>query len=377
MSGSFRTIAAMTKDMPSDQPLGTTPADPFILKPREGDPMVSIIAPAYNESELLEVFTDRTIAVMRSLKVPFEIVFVNDGSTDATLHAMHALRLRHSEIAVVNLSRNFGKEAAMTAGLAQARGDAVVIIDTDLQDPPELIPELVHGWIEGYDVVYAQRTEREGETWLKKKTADWFYRAIYRLGPVALPQNAGDFRLLSRRAVESLMGLPERHRFMKGLYSWIGFPQKAVPYRRHARFAGTTKWNYWKLWNLSIEGFTGYTIAPLKISTYLGLFVAVFSFLYGAKILLTTLIFGDPVAGFPTLMITVLFLGGLQLIVLGIIGEYLGRIFNETKQRPLFLIESVAPSLPHEFPSRQIEIDSQRPKALAPKQVSDKVGMAD
>lgn len=352
----------MTDDKPPPPRTAHAPVDSFILERRGWEPTVSIIAPAYNEAELLEPFTARTLAVMHDLGLPFEIVFVNDGSTDATLHVMHALRARHKEIAVVNLSRNFGKEAAMTAGLTQARGDAVVIIDTDLQDPPELIGDLIDGWREGYDVVYAQRTAREGESWFKKKTAEWFYRAIYKLGPVALPQNAGDFRLLSKRAVDSLLGLPERHRFMKGLYSWIGFPQKAIPYRRHARFAGKTKWNYWKLWNLSIEGFTGYTIVPLKLSTYVGSLVAAFSFIYGTWILIKTILFGDPVAGFPTLIVTVLFLGGLQLIFLGIIGEYLGRVFNETKQRPLFILESVAASsLPRTDDQREQASSQRRP----------------
>jgi glycosyltransferase involved in cell wall biosynthesis len=304
--------------------------------------LISIVAPAYNEEEGLDEFVRRIDAVMNGSKLPYEIVFVNDGSTDRTLPVMHGLRAVNSNITVVNLSRNFGKEIAMTAGIAHAVGDAIVIIDTDLQDPPEVIPELVEGWRSGYDVVYGQRSEREGETWLKKATARWFYWFVKHIGPVPIPENTGDFRLVSRRAAQALLQIPERHRFMKGLYAWVGFPQKAVLYKRHARFAGTTKWNYWKLWNLAIEGITSFTIVPLKLATYLGFAMALFAFCYGAFIVGKAIFFGEVVRGYPTMMALMLLLGGVQLIVLGLIGEYLGRIFNETKQRPLYLLESVS-----------------------------------
>jgi len=230
----------------------------------------------------------------------------------------------------------------MTAGLDFARGNAVVVIDADLQDPPELIPALVEGWKEGFDVVYARRISRDGETWIKKATARAFYRVVQRIGPVTIPEDVGDFRLLSRRAVDSLKKIRERHRFMKGLFAWIGYPQKAIDYQRDARFAGETKWNYWKLWNFAIEGITSFSIAPLKFSTYVGLFVAMMSFLYATWVIYKTLMFGDPVQGYPSLMVVVLFLGGVQLVGIGLLGEYLGRMFVETKYRPLYLLDEVA-----------------------------------
>ena len=308
---------------------------------RAGDGLVSIVAPAYNEEGGLAQFVRRVDVAMRGSGARYEIVFVNDGSSDGTLSVMQALRAKNADITIVNLSRNFGKETAMTAGIAHAIGDAIVIIDTDLQDPPELIPEMIAGWRAGYDVVYAQRIERAGETWMKRTTASLFYRAVRRMGPVPIPENTGDFRLISRRAAQALLRIPERHRFMKGLYAWIGFPQKAIPYRREARFTGRSKWNYWQLWNLALEGITSFTIVPLKLATYLGFAIALVAFAYGLMIVAKAILFGEPVRGFPTIMSLMLLLGGVQLIVLGFIGEYLGRIFDETKQRPLYLLESV------------------------------------
>jgi glycosyltransferase involved in cell wall biosynthesis len=232
----------------------------------------------------------------------------------------------------------------MTAGLDHARGDAVVVIDADLQDPPELIPELVLKWKEGFDVVYARRSVREGETFVKKATAKLFYRAIQSISRVNIPPDTGDFRLLSRRAVESLKLLREQHRFMKGLFAWIGYPQVAVYYRRDPRLAGKTKWNYWRLWNFAIEGITSFSIAPLKLATYVGLLTAVGAFLAAGVVVYKTIFYGDPVRGYPSLMVVVLFLGGVQLMSLGMIGEYLGRMFNETKQRPLYLVNRFVPS---------------------------------
>jgi glycosyltransferase involved in cell wall biosynthesis len=308
----------------------------------DGTPgLVSIVAPAFNEQEGLAEFVRRIDAVMERARLNHEIVFVNDGSSDETLAAMQALQAGSERITVVNLSRNFGKEIAMTAGLAHAAGDVVVIIDTDLQDPPELIPDMVAEWRNGYDVVYAQREVREGETWLKTATAGLFYSMVKRMGQTPIPENVGDFRLMSRRAVAALLQLPETHRFMKGLYAWVGFPQKAIHYTRHARYAGATKFNYWKLWNFAIEGITSFTIVPLKLATYIGTLVASLAFCYGLFIALRTLIVGDEVQGFTTIMVTMLGIGGVQLIVLGVIGEYLGRVFNETKRRPLYLVASV------------------------------------
>jgi glycosyltransferase involved in cell wall biosynthesis len=289
-------------------------------------------------------FHDRLTAVLQGLPLPAEIVYVNDGSEDATLEVMRRLASSDGRVAIVDLSRNFGKEIALTAGLDHARGDAVVAIDADLQDPPELIPELVRRWREGYDVVYAKRTARDGESGLKKLTAFVFYRLIQRISHVRIPQDTGDFRLLSRRAIEALGKLREQHRFMKGLFAWIGYPQAAVPYRREQRYAGKTKWNYWRLWNFAIEGITSFTTAPLKLATYLGLVTALAAFAYAAIIVYKTLAFGDPVRGYPSLMVVVLFLGGVQLITIGILGEYIGRMFDETKNRPLYLVQEYRPA---------------------------------
>ncbi|MEO0399231.1 MAG: glycosyltransferase family 2 protein [Pseudomonadota bacterium] len=306
--------------------------------------LLSIICPAYNEAAGLIEFHRAVRRAMRTIEQPFEVVFVNDGSEDATIDAMEALRLRHPNTTIVDLSRNFGKEIATTAGLDHCKGDAVVVIDADLQDPPEVIADLIAGWREGYDVVYARRRVREGEGWAKKVTAGLFYRLMRNVGPAPLPENVGDFRLMSRKAVNAVCQLRERHRFMKGVFAWVGFPSKEVLYDRAPRHAGETKWNYWKLWNLSIEGVTSSTLAPLKLSTYFGFAVACAAFMAGLFYLTKTLLFSDPVPGFPTLIVVTLFLGGVQLMVLGVIGEYLGRVFNETKDRPLYFVNALSES---------------------------------
>ncbi|MFL6623379.1 MAG: glycosyltransferase family 2 protein [Sulfurifustis sp.] len=308
--------------------------------------VISVVVPAYNEAESLEAFHARTRRVLDALPFRSEIVYVNDGSTDDTIDVMYKLRSEDVGVAVVDLSRNFGKEAAMSAGLDYARGDAVIVIDADLQDPPELIPELVKYWQEGYDNVYAKRIVRDGETFVKRTTAQLFYRVIQKISRVRIPADTGDFRLLSRRAVDSLRQLRETHRFMKGLFAWIGYPSKEVPYRRDARHAGQTKWNYWRLWNFAIEGITSFTIAPLKMATYLGLLAALGAFAFGLFLIAQTLLYGNPVPGYPSVMVVILFFGGIQLVALGIIGEYLGRTFDETKGRPLYFINRYVPSLP-------------------------------
>jgi glycosyltransferase involved in cell wall biosynthesis len=303
---------------------------------------LSVVVPAYNEEDVLPEFHKRLTDILATLPFPCEILYVNDGSSDTTLDVMKSFR--DPRVAVIDLSRNFGKEIALTAGLDHARGEAIVVIDADLQDPPELIPELVARWRDGYDVVYARRTARDGESFLKKSSAKLFYRFIQGVSRVRIPEDTGDFRLLSRRAVEALKQLRETHRFMKGLFAWIGYPQIAVNYRRDPRFAGKSKWNYWQLWNFALEGITSFTINPLKIATYLGLMTAVGSFTFALFVIYKTLAYGDPVQGYPSLMVVVLFLGGVQLMSLGVIGEYLGRMFNETKQRPLYFINSFSPS---------------------------------
>lgn len=306
--------------------------------------LLSVVVPAFNEEEALAEFHQRLSAVLGSVSMDAEIIYVNDGSTDRTLAVMQGLRGSDQRVAILDLSRNFGKEIAMTAGLDYANGNATVIIDADLQDPPELIPDFVKHWLEGYDVVYAKRISREGESVLKKTTSHLFYRLMQMVGRVRIPEDTGDFRLLSRRAVDSLKQVREQHRFMKGLFAWIGYPQKEVPYHRDPRKVGQTKWSYRKLWNLALEGITSFTTAPLKIATYLGLVTALGAFSYGLIIIYRTIIYGNPVAGYPSLMVAILFLGGIQLFTIGIIGEYLGRVFNETKQRPLYFLKGYTPS---------------------------------
>jgi glycosyltransferase involved in cell wall biosynthesis len=318
--------------------------------PAASRPAISVVVPAYNEQEVLPDFHARVVPVLEVIGLPFEVVYVNDGSRDRTLEIMLALRAADPRVAVVNLSRNFGKEIALTAGLDHADAtDAVVVIDADLQDPPEVIPDLVAAWRQGFDVAYAQRRARAGETWLKRTTAAGFYRVMQRIGgKVELPADTGDFRLMSRRALDALLALREQHRFMKGLFAWVGFPSTPVPYDRAPRAAGETKWNYWRLWNLSLEGITAFTVGPLKVATYLGLLTALGAGIYGVILVFRTLIYGNPVAGYPSLMAVVLFLGGVQLMTLGIIGEYLGRVFNETKGRPLYIVERHLPAQPPE-----------------------------
>lgn len=304
-----------------------------------GRPVFSVVVPCYNEALGLAEFHRRLSAVMDTIGRSWEVMYVNDGSADATLACMEAMRATDPHVGLINLSRNFGKEIALTAGLDHAQGDAIIVIDADLQDPPEVIPELVAVWDQGIDMVYAQRRAREGETWLKKFTANQFYRLMQRLGGVRLPRNTGDFRLLSRRSLDALLQLREHHRFMKGLFAWVGYPSKAVLYDRDPRTAGESSWSYWRLWNLALEGITGFTVLPLKLATYFGLFVALGAMVYGGFLVLRTLLHGSEVPGYPSLMLVVLFMGGVQLMTLGVIGEYLGRVFNETKRRPLYFVE--------------------------------------
>ena len=306
--------------------------------------LISIVVPAYNEEDVLPVFHRRLSAVLHSLPYEGEIIYVNDGSTDHTLGVLQKLRESDRRMMILDLSRNFGKEIALTAGLDYARGNGVVVIDADLQDPPELIPELISHWEAGYDVVYSKRLLREGEGAVKKGTADLFYKLMQRLGPIKIPENTGDFRLLSRRAVDALKQLREQHRFMKGLFTWIGYPQKAVLYQRAARLRGKTKWSYRGLWNLALEGITSFSIVPLKMATYVGLSTSFLALLYAAVVFFKALFYGDPVKGYPSLMVVILFLGGVQLLSIGVLGEYLGRVFDETKGRPLYFVKDFFPS---------------------------------
>ena len=302
--------------------------------------MLTIVAPLYNESAVLESFCQRLLPVLDQLQEQTRVLFVDDGSQDASWQLVMRLAASDTRIGGLRLSRNFGKEAALTAGLDHVRQGAAIVIDTDLQDPPELIPQLVEQWAQGYDVVYATRRHRLGETWLKKTTALGFYRVMARLSDLAVPQNTGDFRLLSRRALDALQQLRERQRYMKGLFSWIGFRQTAVQFDRDPRIGGRSKWNYWRLLKLAVEGITSFSTAPLQLATWVGLGSAALAFVYGSWVLGRALLYGDVVRGYPSLMVVILFLGGVQLLALGVIGEYLGRNYAETKQRPLYFVDA-------------------------------------
>ena len=307
---------------------------------------LSVVVPAYNEAEVLEAFHRRLLAALADAGVTFEVIYADDGSTDATPRILTQLRAIDSRVGILRLSRNFGKEHAMSAGLQYARGAATVVIDADLQDPPELIPAMLAAWRDGADVVDMRRRSRSGESWLKRATAYLFYRVINRLSEVPIPHDTGDFRLLSRRAVDALNDMPERNRFMKGLFAWIGFEHTSLLYDREPRAAGTSKWRYWKLWNFALEGITSFSVSPLKVASYVGILTALLAFAYAAYFLIKTLASGDPVPGFPTLIVVISFLGGLQLMAIGILGEYVGRLFLETKRRPLYLVDEFrAPNL--------------------------------
>lgn len=301
---------------------------------------ISILIPAYNEEEVLEPLYQRLGKLANDTKsYEFEFLFVNDGSRDKTLEVIKEYAKADNRVAYVNLSRNFGKEIAMIAGLDHVSGDATVIIDADLQDPPELIPKMIHYWEEGFDDVYARRKSRSGESWLKKATSGLFYKLLKKSTDIPIQQDTGDFRLLDRRCVEALQQFRESQRYTKGMFSWIGYKKKEVLYDRDPRAAGETKWNYLKLVNLAIDGITSFTTAPLRISSFLGVMVSFAAFVYFVYLVIRTTFFGTDLAGYPSMMAVILFLGGVQLLSLGVIGEYVARIFNETKQRPLYLIE--------------------------------------
>jgi glycosyltransferase involved in cell wall biosynthesis len=301
-----------------------------------------------------EFFFERVVPILQSVTENYEIICVNDGSRDTTLQILTAFHLRNPRIKVVNLARNFGKEAALTAGIDHATGDAVIPIDADLQDPPELIPELVERWQEGYDTVIAVRRDRSADSLLKRLTANWFYRVIGKLSEVPVPANAGDFRLLDRTVINALGRLTERGRFMKGLYAWVGFNSTTIEYTRPARAAGRTKWKYWGLWNFALDGIFSFTTLPLRIWSYLGLGTAILAALYAFYIVMHTMLYGIEVPGYASLIVLLLFFSGMNMIGLGIMGEYVGRIFSEVKQRPLYLVDSLAGiETPEHQPARQ------------------------
>jgi glycosyltransferase involved in cell wall biosynthesis len=301
---------------------------------------ISILIPAYNEEEVLEPLYQRLGKLANDNKAyEFEFLFINDGSRDKTMDIIQEYAEKDDRVAYVNLSRNFGKEIAMIAGLDHVTGDATVIIDADLQDPPELIPKMIKFWEDGYDDVYAKRNSREGETWFKKTTSKLYYRLLQKATNIEIQKDTGDFRLLDRRCVEALTQIRESQRYTKGMFSWIGYKKKEITYDRDPRAAGETKWNYPKLINFAIDGLTSFTTAPLRLSSIFGFIVSLIAFVFIVVIIVKTILYGDPIGGYPSTMAVILFLGGLQLLSLGIIGEYIGRIFNETKQRPLYFVE--------------------------------------
>src|SRR4051812_38208604 len=313
-------------------------------------PLLSVIVPVKNEEEGIIPFVERVGAILdRAAEGSgWEILFVDDGSTDSTLAAIVAAHGREPRIRAISLSRNFGKEAALSAGLDHARGRAVVPMDVDMQDPPEVLPEMIAKWLDGYEMVFGVRRCRSSDGWAKRVTAGLYYRAHNMVSADKIPENAGDFRLLDRKVVDVIRAMPERNRFMKGLFAWAGFKQTAVEYDRAERTTGTTKFNYWRLWTLALDGITSASTVPLRVWSYVGAAVALIALGYAGFIATRTLWFGAQVPGYASIMVSVLFLGGVQLISLGVLGEYVGRILTETKQRPLYVVrDSIGLTAPH------------------------------
>lgn len=317
---------------------------------------LSVVVPVLNEEDAIGLFLEKVIPIIQDIdRLEYEIIFVDDGSTDRTSQVLHQVHAANPEVCMVRLSRNFGKEAALTAGLEAATGDAVIPMDVDLQDPPELIARFVQLWREGYDVVYGQRSDRASDTAAKSGSAGLFYSLFNRLSSLKIEPNVGDFRLMSRPALQATLRLRERNRFMKGIFAWVGFQSIGVPYTRPARAIGTSKFNYWKLWNFALDGLTSFSTVPLRVWTYVGGIVAVFSVIYTITIILQTLFFGRDVPGYASLMAVVLMLGAVQLISLGIIGEYLGRLYIESKQRPIYVVREQVGLRPQTESSSPVE----------------------
>jgi glycosyltransferase involved in cell wall biosynthesis len=307
-----------------------------------GDCIISVIVPVKDEEQAIAPFVERVSDVLAGVlgvgPDKFEILFIDDGSGDGTLDSIRRAHAANPRVRAISLSRNFGKEAALTAGLDHARGDAVVPMDVDLQDPPEVLPEMIEKWRDGFEIVYGVRTDRAADSLPKRMTADLYYRTHNWLSRDKIPEHAGDFRLLDRKVVEAIARMPERNRFMKAMFAWAGFKQTSVPYRRAARATGESKFNYWKLWTFALDGITSSSTVPLRVWSYLGGLVALFALAYAIFIAIRTVAFGNDVPGYASLIVSVLFLGGLQLLSLGILGEYVGRILIETKARPLYVI---------------------------------------
>jgi glycosyltransferase involved in cell wall biosynthesis len=308
---------------------------------RSGPLFVSLVVPVYNEETSIGPFLQTLEPLLAELGCKSEIIFVNDGSRDRTLDVLRAAKEINSSIMILSLSRNFGKEAALTAGLDHAKGDAVIPIDVDLQDPPELIGAFITRWRAGADIVYGARSSRASDSFLKRVSATCFYKVFNSLSPVKVPLNAGDYRLMDRRVVDEIKTLRERNRFMKGLMVWPGFRLESVEFERQERASGRTSWNYWKLWNFALDGITSFSTAPLRLWLYVGGVISLLSFLYAAFIIIHVIFAGADVPGYASLIVAVMFFGGIQLFTLGLMGEYIGRILNETKARPIYIIETI------------------------------------
>lgn len=304
---------------------------------------VTLLIPCYNEEESIPYMRDALVKLMNdNTRYQWEVLFINDGSRDRTLSLLEHLHQQDKRFCYVSLSRNFGKEAALLAGFDHARGDAVIIMDADLQHPPQVIPQMLAAWEEGYDDVYGKRLSRGRESWLRRKLSMSYYRLLQRMAHVDILPNVGDFRLLDRRCIEVLKQLRETERYTKGLYCWIGFHKKEVPFETQDRVAGKSTWSYRQLTGLAIDGIMSFTTAPLRVSAFLGIVVSIAAFIYMCVVLVKTLFWGEPVAGYPTIVVLVLFLGGVQLISLGIVGEYLGKTFMEVKNRPVYVVDKIA-----------------------------------
>ena len=308
---------------------------------RPARPLISIVTPCYNEAESVDLFAETVFSVLAGQELEVELVFVDDGSTDDTRAKLIALADRFSEIRLVIFSRNFGKEAALTAGLDHASGDAVIVMDVDLQDPPELILNFVEKWREGFDVVYGMREDRTSDSAAKRITANGFYRLFNKVSGLKIPENTGDYRLMDRRVVETIKSLPERSRFMKGLFAWVGYKSTGVLYVRPERSAGETKFSFWRLWNFAVDGFVSFSTVPLRVWSYVGAGVALLSVIYASIIILQTLVGGVDVPGYASLLVFVLFFGSVQLISVGVLGEYISRLFVEAKQRPIYVVDEI------------------------------------
>lgn len=303
---------------------------------------ISVLIPFYNEEEVLPQLYERLAGVMDSMpEYDWEAMLVNDGSKDRSLVAAARMHEQDKRFHYIDLSRNFGKETAMMAGFDHVTGDCVVIMDSDLQHPPEVIPEMVAEWEKGYDDIYGQRLTRGKEPWLRKVLSLAYYRLLQKSTNIPILENTGDFRLLDRMCINALKSMREANRYTKGMYCYVGFRKKGVPFKQEERAAGSTKWNFFKLFNLAVEGITSYTSAPLRMATVAGIVIALLALLYLVYVVIKAIAVGDPVAGYPTIIVSILFLGGLQLLFLGILGEYIGRIFTETKQRPVYFIREI------------------------------------